>query len=234
MEERDRPRPKALPEKGGQDDAGAGAPPYSPKLFATLWNRALGPFHRRGEFGDDHSLVNEIDRQEKRLVEFAAVVPFDPDLLLRMHRGHVIGGAEHYVFVHKDKRRVWKQTKPNRWGFRFDTPLDYLARLNCLTSYAEGLRIAVEGIAVEKGVPSFITSMAYVAGKHPDSQQLAAHFKKNEWRLLPDPTGLLVYRHDETGVVYRDAHPGNFIVAAPDVYIPIDVGIEGIEYEFIS
>ena len=27
--------------------AGAGAPPYPPKLFATLWNRALGPFHRR-------------------------------------------------------------------------------------------------------------------------------------------------------------------------------------------
>ena len=121
-----------------------------------------------------------------------------------MHRGHVIGGAEHYVFVHRDKRRVLKQTKPNRWGFRFDTPLDYLARLNCLTSYAEGLKIVMEGIAVEKGVPSLITSMAYVAGKHPDSQQLAAHFKKNEWRLLPDPTGLLVYRHDETGVVYRD------------------------------
>ena len=105
--------------------------------------------------------------------------------------------------------------------------------LNCLTSYAEGLRIVVEGLAVEKGVPSFITSMAYVAGKHPDSQQLAAYFKTNEWRLLPGATGLLVYRHDETGVVYRDAHPGNFILAAPDVYIPIDVGIEGIEYEFI-
>ena len=69
MEERDRPRPKPLPEKCGQDDAGAGAPPYPPKLFATLWNRALGPFHRRSEFGDDNSLVDEIDRQEKKLAE---------------------------------------------------------------------------------------------------------------------------------------------------------------------
>jgi len=152
------------------------------------------------------------------------------DLLRELKSHRVAGGAEHHVFV-IDPKRVWKQTIYPRWGFIRDTPKDYLARLAALDLYAEELEILVEGIVLETGVPSLITSMAYIHGRHPQPLELHEKLLSDGWERASDDSQLLAYRHPETKVVLRDAHPGNFIVSGKK-YVPIDVAIENLPPAF--
>lgn len=226
MEDSNREGDESVEKPGQEDDRGRGPCPCSPELFAARWNRALGPF-RKKPFADDNDLVAELIRQEEALLRFSEECRIPDEFLGQLGLHRVAGGAEHEVFIPDGGSRVWKQTKRDRWGFKKDTPNDYLERLHALTSYAESLAILVEGIAVQSGIPSIVTSMAYVHGHHPKPGDLAAKLKREGWILIPDDTGLLVYRNPESGVVIRDAHPGNFIVAAQGAYVPIDVAIEG-------
>ena len=200
-------------------------------MFAGTFRSSLGHGARAvpvSPFPNDLALVNEIIRQETALAAFAPQCPITADHLRKLQRHRVAGGAEHEVFIYKSHTRVWKQTNQGRWGFKRATPKDYLLRLSALTQYAGELDILVKGLALdEKGFPSIITSMAYVDGYHPQPLELADKLKNDGWELIGDSTGLLVYRHRTEGVILRDAHPGNFIVAAEGKYVPIDVAIEG-------
>jgi len=133
------------------------------------------------------------------------------------------GGAEHEVFVPEGSRYVWKITRPNRWGLISATAMEYLERLEVLNEVS-GTDILIEGVAVTNvGVPSLVTSMAFVPGVHPDSSELHSQLAEEGWELIPDPDQMLGYRQSESGVVMRDAHPKNFIKTGNNLLVPVDV-----------
>ncbi len=74
----------------------------------------------------------------------------------------------------------------------------------------------------EEGDLSIITSMLYFAGKHPDALVADQFVKSLGFQPLRDPSSTLDYVDWNRGLIIRDCHAGNWIVAG-DALIPIDI-----------
>lgn len=137
--------------------------------------------------------------------------------------GRAAGGAEHEVSIPNKARsgsRVWKVTRPDRWGLRRATPLEYLRRLDRFGQMS-ATNVRVEGIAVENGRPLLVHTMDYIFGEHPIG--LHERLVAEGWEIAADLQQMLSYQHKADGTLMRDAHPKNFIVTPANRLVPIDV-----------
>ncbi len=134
-------------------------------------------------------------------------------------------GNEHRVYLGqiRSERRVVKITHPGKFGRREHTPFQYLLRWKLLNQFAPSLDARLEDCVInEKGELSIITSMAYFAGQHPDPVTSDRFVKSLGFELLRDASSTLDYVHPGTGLILRDCHAGNWIVAG-EALVPIDI-----------
>ena len=89
---------------------------------------------------------------------------------------------------------------------------------------------SIESVEIEDGGFRFTVETT----EAPDLAATCSSLCQERMVSFAGPNGAFGVPARGNRVVLRDVHPGNFILAAPDVHIPIDVGIEEIEYEFIS
>jgi len=197
---------------------------YPPKLFLKKWEEFSGPLPD-GPFANDLELVNARIAQEDALKDFAQQQPFPPEELAKLRQQRASGGQEHEVFVPLKGRRgsrVWKVTRPDRWGLIRATPLEYARRLDRFDQLS-GTHVLIEGIAIDQNLPLLVTTMDFILGDHPEGQTIHNRLLAEGWETAPDPDGMMSYRHKIDRTLMRDAHPKNFILTAGGLLVPIDV-----------
>jgi hypothetical protein len=150
------------------------------------------------------------------------------------------GGEEHRVWPSPDRSRYWKATHPGYAGFTviavgenedtpdlaFALPLEYLERL-LLQNQLFGDEVRLEGVALESGKISIITSQPILIGESVDEEEISCALARLWFKPLPGihlgrPGSLAFYR-DLDEVAAFDAHPGNFVKDTRGIVLPIDL-----------
>jgi hypothetical protein len=182
-------------------------------------------------FASDLALAEEIEREERLLVEAAprwsAARFFDEQTA---GTPDYTKGSEHYVVRYRagDKNRVLKATIPGKFGRYEYTPTIYLNSLRLLGEFVPALDIRIHGIRVASDSrPSIVTSMQYIKGRHPHPKQIENYLFGRGWEHFNDPSETLDFRHKQSGQIIRDAHPLNWVYQASNKsMVPIDISIE--------
>ena len=135
-------------------------------------------------------------------------------------------------------QRYFKATHAGRFGFAVialpdgsveltgATPLEYFERLLLQNSaFSDDMRL--EGVAVENGATSVLTSQPNISGVEVSDHEMTAFmaklwFKPLAGLALGRPGALAFYR-DLDEVAAFDAHPGNFVKDDNGVVLPIDL-----------
>lgn len=134
-------------------------------------------------------------------------------------------GQEHEIFHRPGDPRLWKVTFPNQTGFGpsgFFTPLGYLRRLR-ISNHIFGDDVEFEGILTRPEGLSIVTSQSYVLphpGRSIPTEEEIAEFLTSLRFAVSEDSGDWE-RSD--GVRLRDTHDRNFIRAADESIIAIDV-----------
>ena len=181
---------------------------------AADYDRATGPSTDSEEWfrGESESLLHWAKERGRFLstAEFTSLI--EGFKLLE-------GGLEHQVFFRKRTGRVFKITKPPRFGHTWFLK-DYVRNVIwCNAVFEDDMRL--EGVIERADGVSLVISQPYVHGRSPTEPELAEWFAmqacvplgKNKW-LYPD------------GLVVSDAHTGNVILMKDGSMIPIDLHID--------
>ena len=130
------------------------------------------------------------------------------------------GGTEHYIFV--KGHRIYKLTKPSGWGL-MGNPGNYLKSIATFAKIAPQLDTRVEGVFMNDGIPTVLTSYKYIAGEHPKADELRDYLQSKGWRpKYPGDLKSHYYVHT-SGVEMIDAHSQNFIKTGDGKIYPVDV-----------
>ncbi len=201
------------------------------KWLALSRDNGRNPETRTDCFTSDLALAEEIEGEERLLV--AAAPQWSA---ARFFEEHTTGprdytkGSEHYVVRYRvgEKNRVLKATIPGKFG-RFEyTPTIYLNSLRLLNEFVPALDIRIHGIRVASDSrPSILTSMQYIKGRHPHPKQIENYLFGLGWEHFDDPSETLDFRHKQSNLIIRDAHPLNWVYqASTHSMVPIDISIE--------
>jgi hypothetical protein len=201
------------------------------RWFAIARNAGRNPQTRAQCFASDLALAEEIEAEERLLVEAAPGWSAS-----RFFEKHTTGtpdytkGSEHYVVRYRagEKNRVLKATIPGKFGRYEYTPTIYLNSLRLLNEFVPALDILIHGIRVASDSrPSIVTSMQYIKGRHPHPKQIETYLFRLGWEHFDDRSETLDFRQKKSGQIIRDAHPRNWVYqASSDSMVPIDISIE--------
>jgi hypothetical protein len=201
------------------------------KWLAIARNAGRDPETRAGGFSSSLALAEEIEAEEKILVQSAST--WSAAHFFDVHtagRPDFTKGSEHYVVRYRasGETRVLKATIPGKFGRYQYTPTIYLNSLRLVNRLVPALDIRVHGIRVAAdGKPSIVTSMQYVKGRHPHPKQIENYLFDLGWKRFNDASQTLDFQHTKLRQIIRDAHPRNWVYqAATRSMVPIDISIE--------
>lgn len=200
-----------------------------PAEFVAKWQEAEASA-RQGSLDTELARVDAIIAQEQALLRFGNPAEGNPLVATLIREGKEFpGGQEHRVFLFSRDHLV-KVTHPGRYGFIRDTPLDYLFRLDNLARLSPELDLRILGAAKLAELPSIISIMKRIRGRHPSPQELERILEEQGWEPYIEPSAvraeMLAYRHPELNATMWDAHNENFILTTNGKLIPIDVAVE--------
>jgi hypothetical protein len=145
---------------------------------------------------------------------------------------------EHRVWLDVESQRYFKATHAGSFGFAVialpdgsleltgATPLEYCERLLLQNSiFGDDMRL--EGIAVETGSTTVLTSQPNIRGGGVSAHEMTAFMAKLWFKPLRGLTlgrpGALAFYRDLGEVAAFDTHPGNFVKDDNGVVLPIDL-----------
>ena len=153
-------------------------------------------------------------------------------------------GGEHFVHLDEPHARVFKSTKPGKFGFGVGremvrardrrappritvglidaTPAEYLARL-AWQNELFGDRIRVHGMALYPTGVTILSTQPFVWGERTDQGRIDGWFKANGWLPLPRKDG--AFYHPLRDLLLMDALPRNVLTRADGRVFPFDVVI---------
>jgi hypothetical protein len=189
------------------------------------------PQTRAGNFATDLALTEDIEAEEKLLVN--AAPSWSAAAFFETHTAggrDYTKGSEHYVVRYRagGETRVLKATIPGKYG-RFEyTPTIYLKSLTLLNKFVPSLEIRLHGIRVAADAkPSLVTSMHYIKGSHPHPKEIEKYLFPLGWENFHDNSETLDFRHPTLRQIIRDAHPRNWVrEKGTGGLVPIDISIE--------
>ena len=142
------------------------------------------------------------------------------------------------MWLDTKRQRYFKATHPGRFGFAVialddgsleltgATPLEYVERM-LLQNSVFGDDVKLEGVAMEGGKMSLLTSQPNVSGGEASDDDMTAFMAKLWFQPLTGLSlgrpGALAFYRDLDEVAAFDAHPGNFVKDDNGVVLPIDL-----------
>jgi hypothetical protein len=153
-------------------------------------------------------------------------------------------GGEHLVYLDESHARVFKATKPGKFGFSVGpelvrgrdrrttpritvglidaTPAEYLARL-AWQNELFGDRIRVHGMVVYPGGSAVLTTQPFVWGERTPQDLIDQWFQASDWLPLPRKEG--AFYHPLRDLLILDALPRNVLTRPDSAVFPFDVVI---------